>query len=87
MKQLYMVEITDTFSGEANYSWVTHHVISAKSERGAVNRLSRLSGINWRKDYAERYNSVSGAICAFVNDYEPEYHENLRFDTDDRKGG
>ena len=47
MKNLYHVEITDTFGGEANYSWVTRHVIRAKSPRGAINALSRRSGMNW----------------------------------------
>jgi len=28
-KTLYFIEITDTFGGEANYSWVTRHVIKA----------------------------------------------------------
>ena len=30
MKNLYFIEVTDTFGGEANYSWVTRHVIKAK---------------------------------------------------------
>ncbi len=60
MKNLYYVEITDTFGGEANYSWVTRHVIRAKSERGAINALSRRSGINWRSVGCDRYDSMHG---------------------------
>lgn len=85
MKNLYFVEITDMYCGEANYSWVTRHVIRAKSERGAISALSRRSGINWRNDWGGRYLSKSGATCAFVQDYEADYHENYRFDSDDRK--
>lgn len=84
MATLYFVEITDTFGGEANYSWVTRHCIRAKSERGAVNALSRRSGINWRND-GYRYLSQSGATCAFVGVYDPEIHKDHRFDTDDRR--
>ena len=84
MKNLYFIEITDTFGGEANYSWVTRHVIRAKSELGAINALSRRSGMNWRFD-GIRYLSKSGATCAFIDMYEKEFHGNYRMDSDDRK--
>lgn len=82
--KLFHVEITDTFGGEANYSWVTRHVIRAKSVRGAVNALSRRSGMNWYSVGCDRWDSKSGATCAFVTDYDPDYHADQRFDTDDR---
>ena len=73
---IYKIEITDTFGGEANYSWVTRHEIKAKSMLGAVQKLSRLSGLNWRKvgDYGDmcRYDSKSGATCAFIEFSEVE---------------
>mgnify|MGYP001335309555 CR=1 FL=1 len=85
MKSLFFVEITDTYGGEANYSWVTRHIIRAKSERGAVNALSRRSGINWHSVGCERYDSRSGATCAFIREYDPETDNNyLKLDTDDR---
>ena len=84
MKNLYFIEITDTFGGEANYSWVTRHVIRAKSERGAVNALSRRSGMQWRFD-GLRYLSTSGANCAFIDMYEKEFHGDYRMASDDRK--
>lgn len=83
MKNLYFVEVTDVYGGEANYSWVTRHVIRAKSERGAISALARRSGLNWRND-GIRYLSRSGATCAFIDYFEPEYHGKYRFDTDDR---
>jgi len=89
-RRLYYVEITDTFSGEANYSWVTRHIIRARSTLGAVNALSRRSGITWHKvaDYGDslRYDSKSGATCAFIAKYlqEETDYSYYRFDTDDR---
>lgn len=73
---IYKIEITDTFGGEANYSCVTRHEIKAKSMLGAVQKLSRMSGLNWRctGDYGgmRRYDSESGATCAFVEYSEGE---------------
>lgn len=83
MKNLYFVEITDMYCGEANYSWVTRHIIRAKSERGAINALSRRSGLSWRND-GFRYLSKSGATCAFIEHYDESAHANLRLSTDDR---
>lgn len=84
MKNLYFIEITDMFGGEANYSWVTRHVIRAKSERGAVNAMSRRSGMNWRYD-GLKYLSKSGATCMFIDMYDKEYHAHYNFNFDDRK--
>jgi len=33
--QYFTVEHTDTFGGEANYSWVNHHTISSKTGKQA----------------------------------------------------
>ena len=83
MKTLYFIEVTDTFGGEANYSWVTRHVIKAKSLKGAVKAFSRRSGISWRSD-GFRYLSKYGATCFFIEEFDPEFHDAYRFDTDDR---
>lgn len=85
MKTLFFIEITDTFGGDANYSWVTRHIIRAKSQRGAVNALSRRSGIAWHAVDMERYDSKSGATCAFVSAYDPVTHgDYAKLETDDR---
>ena len=78
---LFFVEITDTFGGDANYSWVTRHVIKAKTVRGCINKLSRRSGLNWRNVGFDRYDSKSGATRAFISEYDGE---DYRFETDDR---
>ena len=68
--QVFHIEVTDTFGGEANYSWVTRHTIEAKTRLGAVQKFSRMSGMSWRKvgDYGDmaRYDSKSGATCFFI---------------------
>lgn len=83
-KRLFVIEVTDVFGGEANYSWVTYHVITATTQRGAVNKFSRLSSMEWRGTGSDRYDSKSGATCFFINDYDEALHKDYRFDTDER---
>ena len=76
-KEFFFVEITDTFGGEANYSWVTRLKVSAKNQRGACNKVSRYAGINFKIEYAgevSRYDSLSGATCYFIEYWEEEQH-------------
>lgn len=82
--ELFYIEVTDTFGDEANYSWVTRHIIKAKSLKGAVNRFSRISGIKWHAVGCDRYDSESGATCYFISHYDAELHANLFIDTDER---
>lgn len=74
MSNLYFVEITDTFGGEANYSWVTRHLVTAATMRGAVWKVSHDSGMNWHcvDSYSDlkRYDSASGATCLFIREAE-----------------
>jgi hypothetical protein len=78
MKNTFYVEITDTFAGEANYSWVTRHKVNASSFRGAACIISRRSGLSWHKtaDFGDqaRYDSKSGATCFFVEQFDDETH-------------
>jgi hypothetical protein len=82
----YFVEITDTYGGEANYSWVTRHKVEAASIRGAIWKISRASGLNWRKSWdaggveGARYDSKSGATCLFIEHWD-EAHENFNVNT------
>ena len=84
MKRLYFIEITDTFGGEANYSWVTRHAIRAKSELGAVQRMSSLAGLHWHAVGMGRYDSASGATCFFIDEFDNETHGRYRLNTDER---
>ena len=78
LKNTYFVEITDTFGGEANYSLVTRHKIHANTMRGAVNKLSKDSGMTWRINsdysYMMRYDSKSGATCFFISEFDDAQH-------------
>ena len=89
MKTLFFIEVTDTYGGDANYSWLTRHVIKAKNARGAVQKFSRLSGMNWRLDYdcgncEAKYLSKSGATCYFIQPYDADCHAEYSFNTDER---
>lgn len=68
--QTFDIEVTDTFGGEANYSWVRRYTYKAKSMLGAIQQLARQHGAGWSKDYdtgdMARYNLNGSAICAFV---------------------
>lgn len=77
MKNLYFVEITDTFGGEANYSWVTRHKVRASSERGALIRVNRDSGLGFRSAGCGRYDSRTGVTCAFIEPWDDEAHGQL----------
>lgn len=70
----YYIEITDTFGGEANYTWVRRYTTEAKSPRGAMQKLSRHYGGTWRKDWDDgltvRYNQQGACVCAFVESYD-----------------
>ena len=77
-KQTFFVQITDVFGGEANFAWVTRHKITAKNLKGALQKLARTSGINWRinDDCGDswRYDSISGATCALIAYWGEEIH-------------
>lgn len=73
-KQTFQIEVTDTFGGEANYSWVRRHVVKAKSMRGAATMLGRIEGSGWRLDYScgdfRRYVVPGMGVCAFITHHE-----------------
>jgi hypothetical protein len=66
----FNLEVTDTFGGEANYSWRRVFVFYAKSERGAIQKLSRAYQAGWRKVWDDgevsRYDLKGAAVCVFV---------------------
>ncbi len=79
----WFVELTDTFCGEANYSWVTRVKVQAKTLKHAVRRFSKDAGFVGRVqcDYAMsdelgtvRYLVRDAALCFFVSHWSDEYH-------------
>ena len=69
-KQLFKIEVTDTFGGEANYSWAKRYEFLAVSPLGAMQMLAKAYGSGWTKDYETgdlaRYNLKNACVCAFV---------------------
>lgn len=63
-QNLYFIEETDTFCGEANYSYVNRYIIKASTPRGA---LRKVASTGWRTVYDGRADSASGLTCWFVD--------------------
>ena len=81
----FFVVMTDTFGGEANFSWVHHFKVRASSFRGAIGKVTRETGYRARKtaDYGDmaRYNVPGCAICYFVEWFDDAYHGQQSFKT------
>ncbi len=41
---MYNIEVTDTYGGESNYSWVKRGTTKAKSRRGVVKAVKDIAG-------------------------------------------
>ena len=68
------VYLTDLFCGELNYSFVTKLRVSATTERGAVCKVSKIAGLNFRKQYDEVYHSTTKLTGLVIDDDEyPSY--------------
>lgn len=61
----YYFEITDTFGGETNYSWVKRVCVEAKSLRGALIKLSKHSGYHWRLSGDDQWDAKGASVRAF----------------------
>jgi hypothetical protein len=70
----YYIYLTDLFGGDLNYCFVTKFIVTAKSERGALQKMSRLTGLNFRHYYGEIYHSTSKLTGLVFDDAEsPNY--------------
>ncbi len=78
MEKFY-VEVTDTFGGEPNYSWVHSFIVAASSPQGAIGRVSQETGYAFRKYWDAgdfiRYNVRGACVCAVVSYYDADIHE------------
>jgi hypothetical protein len=76
----YFCEVTDTFAGEANYSWVRRYKVKATTKRGAVLKVAREQGFSGRirKDMdtgdMTRHNVRGAAICIFTEWFDEDNH-------------
>lgn len=68
----YFVEMTDTFGGEANYSWVNRFIVAASSPLAAIRKVTRETGHPARKEWDSgdtvRYNVPGSCICYFLSE-------------------
>lgn len=72
----YYIEVTDLFGGEMNYSFVQRYLIDSISIRGAISKLSRHLGLNFRlySDYGLDciYHSTSKATGVYITEFDSE---------------
>lgn len=70
-KNTYIIEMTDTYGGEPNYCWARRYRTESVSIVGAITKLSKYYGRNFRKTYGDefeaRYNAVGASICIFID--------------------
>ena len=75
-QKFFFVELTDTFGGEANYSWVKRYKVTASTFNGAIRKVSKESFYRFRKEYDTgdmvKYNVIG--VCAFVEEYNELCH-------------
>jgi hypothetical protein len=69
--QLWEWEVTDTFGGEANYSWVERGTVKAATESGAIRAAKRAAGLCGRHrttDFGDclRCDMVGRCVVLFV---------------------
>ena len=65
----FFFEMTDTFGGEPNYCWIKRFEIHAKSLHGALMKLSRETGFNFRFD-GINYRAKKACVCAYEVSFE-----------------
>ena len=74
--EIFYVEVTDTYGGEANYSWVRRYKVHANTMRGAMLKVARHLGVHTKRvmDCGDlhRYDFLNAAVCAFVMGYEDQ---------------
>jgi len=87
MHNIYFIEVTDTFGGESNYSWVHRFKVHASTKRGAMRKVERQLGYagGVSKDYdtgdMQRWNWNKACVCAFVEEYEDQAEHMMRVES------
>lgn len=75
MKNVYFFEVTDVFSGEANYTWIRRYKVHAKTMRGAIIMVNRYEGFQRLKKVLDsgeltRWDVVGACICIFGEEWD-----------------
>jgi hypothetical protein len=71
----YEIEVTDLFCGELNYGYVNRHTVTAKSIVGAIGKIARQYGLNFKKYYGDRYDAVYHSTTKLTGIYITEKEE------------
>jgi len=74
----WYVEITDTFGGEANYSWIRRYKVKASTARGAALKVNREYGpyrLNLvMRGETTRHDFAGACICMFTEMWDAQRH-------------
>lgn len=70
----FFFEMTDTFGGDLNYCWIHRFKIKAKSLRGALQKLSKETGFNFRYD-GSVYRAKRACIAAYEVEFPSDHFE------------
>lgn len=72
----YYVEMTDTFGGELNYSWVKRFFVRAQTLKSCMRKVAMETGYNarmqWRMGDDEAMYKVTGACIGYSVRYLSE---------------
>jgi hypothetical protein len=72
---MYYVEMTDTFAGELNYSWVKRYIVRGESLKECMRKVSMETGFKARKVWSVGECSamyrVQGAWIGYSVEYVP----------------
>lgn len=71
--KVYNIYTTDTFGGELNYCWVIKYRVRANTERGAVCKVSRLTGFKLRHHYDEVWIDRGNCIGLVIDQDDQDY--------------
>tara|TARA_B100000768_G_scaffold168165_1_gene172828 strand:+ start:817 stop:1086 length:270 start_codon:yes stop_codon:yes gene_type:complete len=72
----YYLELTDLYCGELNYSFIKRYTTKAKSIQGAISKLSKITGLNFRADFKASYEAVYHSTTKLTGAYVEEYELN-----------
>ena len=79
---MYYIEMTDTFNGEANYSWCHRFLVNARTPLGAIRKVTKETGYPARKEYDTgdliRYKVPNACMCYFVS-WQGDQRDDDRF--------
>ena len=64
----FYFEMTDTFGGDLNYCWLTRFAINAKNLKGALIKLSKETGFNFRNN-GLHYKAKHACVAAYELDF------------------